>query len=120
MELIQETMEPNSYQKYDRARKRVKEIKGFYNHIWIFVLINIAINVVRFFVFPRIGFVHDDPGFNDWLNWNTILMPLLWGIGLAIHGIWAYRHKFKFLKNWEERKIKEYIEEEEEETQNWK
>lgn len=120
MELIEKTMEPNAYNKYDHAKRRVKEIKNFYNHILIFVMINVSLYVVRFYVFPKIGFVSDEEGFNNWLNWNTFLMPLFWAVGITIHGIWAFRHKFIPVKKWEERKIQEFMDKEEQETQRWK
>ncbi len=113
-------MDQKNYDKYDRAKKKVKEIKGFYNHIWLFVFINIAVLVVRFYVFPKIGFVSDDEGFQNWLDWNTYLMPVFWAIGIACHGIWVFRHRFTKIKDWEERKIKEFMDIEDEEKKRWK
>ncbi|MDC8003553.1 2TM domain-containing protein [Aureisphaera galaxeae] len=113
-------MEPNSYEKYERAKNRVKEIRGFYSHIIIFFIINTCIYVLRFYLLPKWGVISDDEGFQNWLNWNTYLLPLFWAVGIAIHGIWTYRHKFVNIKKWEDRKIKEFMDEEDKETRRWK
>lgn len=114
-------METEAYQKYDRAKKRVKEIKGFYTHVRTFVIINALVFVTRFFVMPKLGFIPEDPDFVNWLNWNTYLMPLLWGIGLGIHALCVYGKKFNPFQKWEERKIDEILRKENESgKQNYK
>jgi len=107
-------METEAYQKYERAKKRVKEIKSFHTHLRIFLIINILVYVARFFVLPKLGVLPEDEGFIDWLNWNTYLMPLFWGIGLAIHAFCVFGKKFKPLQKWEERKIDEILKKENE------
>ena len=44
--------------------------------------------------------------------------PFFWGIGLFFHGLYVFQHKFNFFRQWEERKIKEYMEKDEEEFKN--
>ena len=107
-------MESETYQKYDRAKKRVKEIRSFYTHLRIFIIVNVLVYVTRFFVLPRLGVLPQDEGFIDWLNWNTYLMPILWGIGLGIHGLRVFASKFRPIKRWEERKINEILKKENE------
>ena len=107
-------METEEYQKYERAKKRVKKIKGFHTHLRIFLIINILIYVGRFLVLPRLGVIPEDEGFIDWLNWNTYLMPLFWGIGLGIHALCVFGKNFKPLQRWEERKIEEILKKENE------
>ncbi|WP_025740093.1 2TM domain-containing protein [Aquimarina pacifica] len=111
---------PNNENKaYEKARKRLKDEKGFYSHLTAYIIINIAIlilrsNIVSFF---KINTTQHN-GFDDWLDWHVIFTPLLWGIGLALHGLWVFRKNsilekfFKksiFSKEWEERKIQEFI-----------
>jgi len=110
-------MENEAYMKYDKAKKRVKEIKGFYGHIWIFVIVTILIYVTRFLILPKIGVLPKEEGFIDWLNWNTYIFPALWALGIGIHGMTVYRDKFKLFRGWEERKIKELIQKEEDKKQ---
>lgn len=43
-----------------------------------------------------------------------------WGIGLAFHAVKAYKINPMFDKDWEERKIREYMDEEQDqEQQRW-
>ena len=49
--------------------------------------------------------------FDNWMNWNFIVTPIIWGIGLAIHGFCVFGHKFNLFNNWEKRQIEKYMEE---------
>lgn len=112
MELNDPEMENADYKRYIKAKKRVQTIKGFWQHLTIFIIVNLGIFIVRFIVLPRMGFISEDPGFERWIDWNTYLMPLLWGIGLAIHGLAVFGPSWKRMKQWEERKIREFMDEE--------
>ncbi len=101
--------------KYENALKHVKELKEFYQHLFIYIIF-----VVVWLLFKEqiITFViakteTTDSGFMYWLNINVALIPVLWGIGVLIHGLYVYRLKFSIVKDWESRKIKEFMEEEE-------
>ncbi len=107
-----------NYEKFERAKKRVKSIRGFYGHLIFFFIFMVLLYVVRFAILPRTDLMLEDEGFINWLDWNTYLLPILWGIAIVIHGISVYR--FKFMKRWEEKKINEFLEREEQESkQNW-
>ena len=86
--------------KYERARKRVEQEKGFYGHLTAYVIINIALLIMNL----DLKFV-----FVDQLRWHILATPLLWGIGLLIHGLVVFGKGFKLFKNWEEKKIKELM-----------
>ena len=102
-------------QKYIEARKRVKEIKGFYNHLTAYILINLAIIIIRvpvvIFFMDRLG-DKADKGFTDWIDLNVLITPLVWGIGLLFHFIVVFGKKSGFMRSWEERKIQEFLREE--------
>jgi hypothetical protein len=79
--------------RYDEAKKRVSEIKEFYQHLATYVVINAVLVVINLLTSPQYF----------WFVW-----PLLgWGIGVALHalsvfgGVWG--------KDWEERKINEIM-----------
>ena len=106
----------NDYnERLEAAKKRVKDIKGFYAHLRAYILVNILILLLRMGIVDIITAKNPevDPSFFDWLDLNVLITPLLWGIGLLIHGIFVFRYRFPFLKNWEERQIKKIMEEEE-------
>lgn len=83
--------------KYREAKKRVKTIKGFYIHATVYVVVNI------FLIFIN---VKSD---SDPLNINNFWTAILWGIGLAAHGLSVFMPNFILGKNWEEEKIRELM-----------
>lgn len=91
---------------YDRAKKKVEKEKGFYGHLTAYIIINVAIILIS------IDFGRGD--FQNWLRWNLLTTPFFWGIGLAIHAINVFMPKTSFLKKWEEKKMKQYLDEDNE------
>ena len=86
-------------QRYERARARVKAIKGFYIHATIFVVVNIALFAINVLV-----------GGVWWFHW-----PLLgWGIGLGVHAlaVFGFGGGGPWGRDWEERKTREMIDKE--------
>ncbi|MEQ8219654.1 MAG: 2TM domain-containing protein [Arenibacter sp.] len=92
--------------KYIRAKGRVFAIKKFY------------MSLMSYFVF--IGFL---AALNHWTNqWRYpwfLWAAFGWGIGLVFHAVKVFGLNPFFGKNWEERKIKEYMQEDESENR-WK
>lgn len=86
-------------QAYIKAQKRVKEIKGFYSHLVVMIVI------LPFLVFINLEFTPQYQWF-----WWAVFGNL---IGLFFHwlGVFGFR-QFGLGKDWEERKIKELMEEE--------
>lgn len=85
--------------RYKRAKQRVACIRGFYSHL-----------LAYFIVIPILF----------WLNSRTTDFPwaffpaLGWGFGLLMHGMNAYGFNLFLGKDWEERKIRELMAREEE------
>ncbi|MEX0289812.1 MAG: 2TM domain-containing protein [Flavobacteriaceae bacterium] len=109
-------------QKLERAKKRVQELKGFFKHVRGFIIVNVLLLLLRGGILNFIT-VNGEPLDDSVLRWvdlNFILTPVLWGIGLLIHGIYVYRYKFSFLKSWEEEQIKKYMEEDQHNADKYK
>lgn len=108
MELDEQYLE-----KLERAKKRVKELKDFYGHVRGYIIINLGMILAVKWMLNYLTDENDEVarGILQWMDYNALLTPVLWGVGLLIHGIVVYRHKFNFLKKWEERQIKKIIEE---------
>ena len=106
-------MENIRHKKYEEAVKHVKKIRGFHRHVIVYFIINIILFVVKripiFYV--STDNQNADQAFLDWIDINIWGTPILWGIGLLIHGLYVYRFKFSFFRAWEERKIKEFMKE---------
>ena len=98
----------NNYQeeeRYFKARKRVEEIKGFYGNLIAYIVVNIGLMVLNLLTSP--GYL--------WFFW-----PMLgWGIGVLFHGMKVFDFMPFFGKDWEEKKIKEFMDKEEQSKKTW-
>ena len=89
--------------KYQEALKRVKKIKGFYKHAFVYVIINILIVIINI---QNLG---AGESYFKYKNFTTLFF---WGIGLVAHGFSVFVPQWFLGKNWEERKIKEIMDKE--------
>lgn len=77
---------------YEKAQKRVKEIKSFYGNLFSYIIVITFLVILNLITSPK----------HLWFYW-----PMLgWGIGIAAHGISV----FSIGRTWEERKIQEILE----------
>ena len=97
--------------KYVYAKKKVENIKAFYIHLTVYVLVNLAITILKVVHNLRDG----ESLFDALWDFGTFAIWGFWGIGLAIHGLATFGFPFIFGKDWEERKLKEFIKKEEDE-----
>jgi len=80
---------------YEQALKQARELRGFYNHLFIYILVNTFLGLIDWFSDPN----------EWWFYW-----PLLgWGVGLAAHGLNTYMGVRGFGADWEERKARELM-----------
>lgn len=86
--------------KYIEAQKRLKELKGFYHHLLWYLLVNFIIVIM---VYVNV----DDK--NEFWNFKTFYTAFFWGIGLGFHAIGVFGKSVFFSKEWEKRKIKEFM-----------
>ena len=95
-------------QNYINAKRRVKEIKGFYIHLIVFVIVNIFLSGIIVYGLMKSG----DTFLEAITNFGTYSTILFWGIGMFFHwmGVFGFR-SLGLGKNWEERKIKEMMNE---------
>ncbi len=107
-------MEKTQYDpaKLEKAIKKLTILKGFYSHLVVYLIINLL--GLLFFLMYGVANMDKladlDPNIREWLSWNVILTPLLWGIGLFFHWLYAFQKKPSSLRDWEERQIKKYME----------
>ncbi|WP_417940099.1 2TM domain-containing protein [Flavobacterium sp. RS13.1] len=85
-------------ERYYQAQKRVKEIREFYEHLTVYILVNPIVIVVNIMTSP--GYL--------WFIW--CLMG--WGMAIVLHGLKVFSFPPFFNKKWEERKIREILEKE--------
>ncbi|MDK2771109.1 MAG: 2TM domain-containing protein [Flavobacterium sp.] len=89
--------------RYREAQKRVKRMKGFYTHAIIYVVINIMVFISN---------AREIPAGESIIQWRTLMTPITWGIGLLAHGLSVFVPNMILGKDWEERKIREFMEKE--------
>jgi len=95
---------PSMDDSYVRARKHVEELKGFYYSLISYCL------VIPFLIFINYKF--------SW-GFQWFWFPMLgWGLGLAIQAFRVYVNDGAFGRRWEERKLNEFMREEDE--NRWK
>ena len=84
--------------KYQKAKERVEAIKGFYIHLTVYVVVNLILFSINMIVTPD----------SLWFIW-----PLLgWGVGIVIQALSVFGSVPRLGSDWEERKIKEIMENE--------
>ena len=84
--------------KYQKAKKRVEALRGFYIHLTVYVVVNLILFSINMIVSPD----------SLWFFW-----PLMgWGVGLAFHALSVFGFGRWFGADWEERKIREIMENE--------
>ena len=86
-------------ERYFAAQKRVKSIKGFYIHFTVYVFVNIVLSI-QIYLNTQ----------NDFWRWESFSTALFWGVGILAHGTSVFGSNLLFGNNWEERKIKEFME----------
>ena len=84
--------------KYQRARMRVEKLKGFYTHLVIYLIF------VVFFIYLNVRST----------SFPWAIFPIVgWGLGIIGHATDTFRWNPLFGRNWEERKIKQFMDEDE-------
>jgi len=81
--------------KYNKAKRRVLSIKIFYIHLSIYIIVNFGLFVINILTASD----------KLWFYWPIIG----WGMGLLIHGALVFGITGVFVKEWEEKKIKELM-----------
>lgn len=96
---------PKKDNKYYEAKEKVSNIKKFYTSLFGYIVfigflagLNYYVNELR----------------HPWFLWAAFG----WGIGLCFQAAKTFQWNPFFGKNWEERKMKEYMEEEEDKSNN--
>ncbi len=108
-------MEQKQSDSYLRAKKKVDRIKGFYKHLSVYVVVNLVLFGLKVYFFKVIPDDIFTEGFEYWLDWNIISTPIIWGVAIIIHAIVAFQHSYNFLGRWEERKIRKFMDEDQNE-----
>ena len=90
-------MEPNTKEtKYLRAKERVDKMRKFYSSLTSYIIVIAGLGALNYYL-------------NEWSYMWFLWAAFGWGIGLIFQAIKAFSLNPFFGKDWEERKIKEYM-----------
>lgn len=90
----------NKENKYLRAKERVEELKKFYGNLTAYVIVISILAGINYWS-------------NEWRYMWFLWAAFGWGIGLFFHAMRTFNLNPFFGRNWEERKIKEFMQDEE-------
>ncbi len=97
-------------ERYKQAKKRVKEIQGFYIHLIVYLFVNFMI----------VFYSSKDSIFSDGkIEIHQFYTAFFWGIGLFAHWASVFGPSLFLGKKWEEKKIKEFMEKDKEQQNRW-
>ena len=82
-------------EKQKRARRKVKELKGFYSNLFTYLVVNIVMIIINLVTSPN----------RLWFYWVSVF----WGIGLIFHAYSVFGKNKMLGDEWEEKKVKEYM-----------
>lgn len=95
---------------YNRAKKKVDKIKGFYTHAIVYVVVNIMLLLMIY-----TGYANA----TEFWNFGSFSTAFGWGVGLIIHGVSVFGKGLFFNSNWENQKMKQFLKEEEQNNHKW-
>jgi len=112
-------MELSDEKRYKSAKKKVRSIRDFYEHLFAYLIVNPIIIAIRYIVVPEFALQITDVNFEKWMDWNMLLIPFFWGIGLLAHAIIVFVPNL--LSRWEAKKMKEFLNDDyQKHQQRWK
>ncbi|WP_124980674.1 2TM domain-containing protein [Nonlabens xiamenensis] len=93
------TNQKESYkERYNTAKKRVEEIRSFYYHLMIYIVVNLGIASFNYYQ-------------NQWSTPWFVYTLAGWGLGLLGHAYGTFGRNPFTNKQWQERKLQEFMEE---------
>ena len=92
--------------KYLKAKERVEELKKFYGNLTSYVIVITGLGILNYWT-------------NEWRYMWFLWAAFGWGIGIFFHAMHTFRWMPFLGRDWEERKIKEFMEEDKNQSK-WK
>lgn len=93
--------------KYLRAKKRIEEIKKFYKHLMVYLVVNLFISF-----FKIKDYMEDGDSLIETLSYfDVYIVWVIWGFFLLLNAVKTFNANVFLGSDWEERKIKEYMNE---------
>lgn len=105
-------MENNSIeeQRYIRAKKRLDNLKLFYIHLLGYIILVVLLSYNLYIM---------EGTHKEFFKWFDITIMIAWTVFIVLHWWRVFKGKLFFKTNWEDKKIRQYMEEEHKTTM-WK
>lgn len=91
---------------YEKAHDEVKKMKDWYEHLYVYLTACVIFTLFILGLFDN-GYI------SKYIpDLSLLVMVLGWGIGLFIHWLYAFKKIYRIqqgIKRWEDRKIKEFM-----------
>ncbi|MFZ4931737.1 2TM domain-containing protein [Chryseobacterium sp. Mn2064] len=85
---------------YQTAKKQVEQLRGFYTHLFIYLGVNLII--------VYYNYTNLEPG-ESYFQFKNFFTATFWGIGILAHAASVFLPRTRLIKKWEEKKIKELM-----------
>ena len=92
--------------KYIKAKQRVEEEKGFYGNLIAYCIVVPSLSILNYWI-------------DQWEFPWFLFSALGWGIGVFFHAVKVFKWNPIMGKDWENRKLKQFMEEEDRKQRNW-
>jgi|SRR5690606_10715838 len=92
--------------KYIKAKQRVEEEKGFYGNLIAYCIVVPSLSILNYWI-------------DQWEFPWFLFSALGWGIGVFFHAVKVFKWNPIMGKDWENRKLKQFMEEEDRNQRNW-
>ena len=76
---------------YQRARRQVERLRGFYGHLFAYIAVNAMIVVYNY--------TNLKPG-ESYFQFKNFFTATFWGIGLAAHAVTVLLPRVNFIRKW--------------------
>ena len=96
-------------QRFIEAKKKVTKLKVFYIHLCAYIVV-LCLVIYNYVIIEENEYMQAI----IWLNSSIMIM---WGIVILIQGWTTFRGQILFGKRWEDKKVREFLDEEK--TQMW-
>ncbi len=87
--------------KYERAKKRMQKIRGFYVHLAVYLVVNTHLLATQYIKGLQV----------ENIFWEYFFIPSIWGLALLAHGVNVFLIDAAFTKKWEEKRILKFMQE---------
>jgi len=97
---------------YFRAKEKVQKVKRFYIHLIVYIILVILL-VSNYLI------LEEDNQFFDLFILSNSIVVIVWAIIIGLHAWIVFKGRLFFKQSWEDKKLKEYLDNNNNTTNLW-